>query len=143
MAWVPLAVTLVFVVLAQWLMASGAATVLGDAWQALAGVAAILAVPIFAGLISAPTASYTAANAILMPVTGALAAATGIPLVIAATAQNVGGAMCTMLAPVRVALSAGLFGLKGEEGQVYRHLAPVALVILGVPVLYLVWALLF
>jgi lactate permease len=141
MAWIPLAVTLVFLVLAQWLMASGAATVLGDAWQSVAGVAAILAVPLFAGFISAPTASYTAANAILMPVTGALASATGIPLVVAATAQNVGGAMCTMLAPVRVALSAGLFGLQGEEGRVYRHLGPVAFVILGVPVAYLGWAL--
>ena len=142
MAWIPLAVTLTFVVLAQWLMASGAATVLGDAWQALAGAGAILAVPLFAGFISAPTASYTAANAILMPVTSALAAATGMPLVVVATAQNVGGAMCTMLAPVRVALAAGLFGLQGEEGRVYRHLGPVAVVILGVPVCYLAWALL-
>ena len=141
MAWIPLAVTLTFVVLAQWLMASGAAAILGGAWRELAGAGAILAVPLFAGFISAPTASYTAANAILMPVTGALAAATGVPLVIAATAQNVGGAMCTMLAPVRVALSAGLFGLQGEEARVYRHLLPVALVILGVPVLYLAWAL--
>jgi lactate permease len=141
MAWIPLAVTLVFVVLAQWLMASGAAAVLGSAWQELAGAAAILAIPLFAGFISAPTASYTAANAILMPVTSALAAATGMPLITVATAQNVGGAMCTMLAPVRVALSAGLFGLQGEEARVYRHLGPVALVILGVPVLYLAWAL--
>jgi lactate permease len=141
MAWIPLIVTLTFLVLAQWLMASGAATVLGNAWQALAGAAAILAMPLFAGFISAPTASSTAANAILMPVSSVLAAATGMPLVAVATAQNVAGGMCTMLAPVRVALSAGLFGLQGEESRVYRHLGLVAPVVLGVPALYLAWVL--
>lgn len=134
MARTPLLVTLFFVVQAQWMLASGAAAALGAGWQAVAGDLAVLAAPLFSAAIAAPSGSNTAAIAMMMPVMAPIATATGISVLLVASAQNVAGGFSTMLSPGRIALAAGLLRCEGGEAAVYREMLPAALAILGAPV---------
>ena len=133
----PLLVTLFFVVQAQWMLASGAATALGDGWQAVAGDLAVLAAPLFSASIAGPSGANTAAIAMMMPVMAPIATATGISVVTVAAVQNLAGGLSTMLSPARVALASGLLGCQGREDKVYREMLPAAAAILGAPVLLL------
>lgn len=133
----PLLVTLFFVVQAQWMLASGAATALGDSWHAVAGDLAVLAAPLFSAAIGGPSGANTAAIAMMMPVMAPIAAATGISVVTVAAVQNMAGGLSTMLSPGRIALAAGLLGCHGREDLVYREILPTAAAVLCAPVVVL------
>ncbi len=126
-ALVPMTATLVFVELASFMAASGGAAAFGQAWQTMAGTAAVLAVPVFGAVTGALTGSNTASNALMMNIQVSLAAGTGLPLIIAAAVQVVAGSVCTLFTPGRIVLAAGLMDLKEAEASIYRLALPIGL----------------
>lgn len=127
-AMVPMLATLVFVELATFMAASGGAALFGRAWQEAAGQLAVLATPVFGAAAGALTGSNTASNALMMHIQLSLAAESGLPPMLTAAIQTVSGSICTMLAPGRIVLAAGLVGLVKAEGAIYRLALPIGLV---------------
>ncbi|PWC52423.1 L-lactate permease [Azospirillum sp. TSO22-1] len=125
---VPMLATLVFVELATFMSASGGAALFGRAWQDAAGHLAVLATPIFGAAAGALTGSNTASNALMMHIQLSLAAESGLSPMLTAALQTVSGSICTMLAPGRIVLAAGLVGLVKAEGAIYRLALPIGLV---------------
>jgi lactate permease len=117
----PVLVTLVFVILAQWLSAAGVATALADDLHGLLGRDTVLLTPLFGGLAGFLTGSNAASNGMLMPLQAALAAKTGVAPEWLAAIQNVAGSNLTMLSPIRVAMGAALVGLVDAEAAIYRR----------------------
>ncbi len=73
-AWRACAVTLAFVVMAEFYVGSGMAAAIAEALRGVAGRGAALGVPLFAAVGGFPHGSGAAANAMLMPMEIALAA---------------------------------------------------------------------
>ncbi|QCN98885.1 L-lactate permease (plasmid) [Azospirillum argentinense] len=126
-ALVPMAATLVFVELAAFMAASGGATAFGQAWQAVAGSAAVLAVPVLGAATGMLTGSNTASNALMMHIQVNLASGSGLPLIAAAAIQVVAGSVCTLLTPGRIVLASSLLGLTKAESAIYRLALPIGL----------------
>ncbi|MFC5353466.1 L-lactate permease [Azospirillum himalayense] len=124
-ALVPMAATLVFVELAAFMAASGGATAFGQAWQAVAGSAAVLAVPVLGAATGMLTGSNTASNALMMHIQVNLASGSGLPLIAAAAIQVVAGSVCTLLTPGRIVLASSLLGLTEAESAIYRLALPI------------------
>ncbi|ALJ38740.1 L-lactate permease [Azospirillum brasilense] len=124
-ALVPMAATLVFVELAAFMAASGGATAFGQAWQAVAGSAAVLAVPVLGAATGMLTGSNTASNALMMHIQVNLASGSGLPLIAAAAIQVVAGSVCTLLTPGRIVLASSLLGLTKAESAIYRLALPI------------------
>ncbi|MBX3499601.1 MAG: L-lactate permease [Alphaproteobacteria bacterium] len=126
-AWRPSVVTLLFVIMAAFYVAAGMAAIIADALSAAVGSAAALATPLFAAVGGFLTGSGAASNAMLMPMQGALAAETRLPLDWIAAVQNSVTANLTMLSPIRVSMGAAILALAGGDGAVYRRAWPLAL----------------
>ncbi|UKJ77387.1 L-lactate permease [Azospirillum brasilense] len=124
-ALVPMAATLVFVELAAFMAASGGAAAFGQAWQAVAGSAAVLAVPVLGAATGMLTGSNTASNALMMHIQVNLASGSGLPLIAAAAIQVVAGSVCTLLTPGRIVLASSLLGLTKAESAIYRLALPI------------------
>jgi lactate permease len=126
-AWRPCVVTLLFVVMAAFYVASGMAAIIADALSAAVGSAAALATPLFAAIGGFLTGSGSASNAMLMPMQAALAAETRLPLDWVAATQNSVTTNLTMLSPIRVSMGAAILALAAGDGAVYRRAWPLAL----------------
>lgn len=126
-AWRPCAVTLLFVVMAEFYVGAGLAPAIATALQAAAGRAALFAVPLFAAVGGFLTGGAAAANAMLMPMVIALARATAVDPAWVAAVQNSIAANLTLLSPVRVSMGIALLGLAGADGALYRRAWPLAL----------------
>ncbi|KAA0680106.1 L-lactate permease [Roseomonas genomospecies 6] len=124
-ALVPMAATLVFVELAAFMAASGGAAAFGQAWQAVAGSAAVLAVPVLGAATGMLTGSNTASNALMMNIQVNLASGSSLPLIAAAAIQVVAGSVCTLLTPGRIVLASSLLGLTKAESAIYRLALPI------------------
>lgn len=124
-ALVPMAATLVFVELAAFMAASGGATAFGQAWQEVAGSAAVLAVPVLGAATGMLTGSNTASNALMMHIQINLASGSGLPLIAAAAVQVVAGSVCTLLTPGRIVLASSILGLSRAEAAIYRLALPI------------------
>ncbi len=124
-ALVPMAATLVFVELAAFMAASGGAAAFGQAWQAVAGSAAVLAVPVLGAATGMLTGSNTASNALMMNIQVNLASGSGLPLIAAAAVQVVAGSVCTLLTPGRIVLASSIMGLSRAESTIYRLALPI------------------
>jgi lactate permease len=119
----PVLLMLLYVVLARWLGASGAAASLA---QALAEATGPDLLPYVTPLLGAAGGFFAgtnvASNSILMPIQSALAGKQGFPAAFLPALQNfVGSAFC-ILAPMRIATTAALAADGTEEGALYRRL---------------------
>ncbi len=131
----PVAVTAVFLVMAEIMADSGASQHLAAALAAVLGAGALAASPLFAAVAGFLTGSNVASNALLMPLQKALAARLGADLMGIAALQNVACSNFTLLSPMRVAMGCALIGdaaqAQAAAAAVYRQLAPLALALLA------------
>ncbi|MFZ9015289.1 MAG: L-lactate permease, partial [Alphaproteobacteria bacterium] len=129
-AYVPVAVTIGFVVLGQGISALGAqkeaVLLLGE----ISGSQSVYFGPIFAALAGWLTGSNAAAHGMLAEFQAALGAATGENPIHTVAIQNVVASAYTMLSPMRIALVATALGLIGKEAEILRLLTPFAAVVL-------------
>jgi L-lactate permease len=129
-AYVPVAVTIGFVVLGQGISALGAqkeaVLLLGE----ISGSQSVYFGPIFAALAGWLTGSNAAAHGMLAEFQAALGAATGENPIHTVAIQNVVASAYTMLSPMRIALVATALGLVGKEAEILRLLTPFAAVVL-------------
>jgi lactate permease len=126
--WRPAAVTLLFVAMAQILVAAGAAGLIGTALHQAFGPATLLATPLLGAVGGFLTGSNAASNGMMMPVqiamtTGLCTAETSFW---AAAIQNTTGSNFTLLSPIRVAMALALVAPGLSEGTVYRAAWPIA-----------------
>jgi lactate permease len=126
-AWRACAVTLAFVVMAEFYVGSGMATSIAEALRAVAGRGAALGVPLFAAVGGFLTGSGAAANAMLMPMETALAHALALDPAWIAAVQNSVTANLTMLSPIRVSMGAAILALSTSDAMLYRRAWPLAL----------------
>lgn len=129
---IPLAVTLVFVIMAQIMASSGMAYQLAHAWSALAGSDAVLATPVFAAVAGFLTGSNVGSNAIMMPLQSALASHAAYDLHWLSAMQNTAGSNFTMLSAIRVAMGCALLKIAGQEQEVYRRAWPLGVMALSI-----------
>jgi len=122
---ITLAVTLVFVIMAQIMASSGMAYQLAHAWSALAGEHAVLATPLFAAVAGFLTGSNVGSNAIMMPLQSALASHATHDMQWLSAIQNTAGSNFTMLSVVRVAMGCALVKIVGQEQEIYRRAWPL------------------
>ncbi len=126
-AWRSCAVTLAFVVMAELYVGSGMAQQIAEALQAVAGRAAVLGVPFFAGVGGFLTGGGSAGNAMLMPMVIALARAVAVDPAWVAAVQNSVCTNLTMLSPIRVTMGLAILALAVPDSVLYRRAWPLAL----------------
>jgi len=126
-AWRSCAVTLAFVVMAELYVGSGMAQQIAEALRAAAGRAAVLGVPLFAGVGGFLTGGGSAGNAMLMPMVTALARAVEVDAGWIAAVQNSACTNLTMLSPIRVSMGVGLLAHAVSDSELYRRAWPLAL----------------
>ncbi len=126
-AWRSCAVTLLFVVMAEFYVGSGMATSIAEALRAVAGRGAAVSVPLFAAVGGFLTGGGSAANAMLMPMVTALARAIQVDPAWIAAVQNSVCTNLTMLSPIRVSMGAAILALPSAEAMLYRRAWPLAL----------------
>jgi lactate permease len=119
----PVLLMLLYVVLARWLGASGAAASLA---RALADATGPGLLPYVTPLLGAAGGFFAgtnvASNSILMPIQSALAEKQEFPAAFLPALQNfVGSAFC-ILAPMRIAATAALAADGTDDGDLYRRL---------------------
>jgi lactate permease len=111
-----------FILFGEALAQGGFAAALVDAYTRVAGDFAIAAVPILGALGGMATGSALAASAVNLPLTLPLMGDDPLPAIGAHVAV---AAAFTAFSPARVTLAAGLSGLAGDAGAVYRELRPL------------------
>ena len=126
-AWRSCAVTLLFVVMAEFYVGSGMATSIAEALRAVAGRDAAASVPLFAAVGGFLTGGGSAANAMLMPMVTALAHAIAVDPAWIAAVQNSVCTNLTMLSPIRVSMGAAILALPVSDAVLYRRAWPLAL----------------
>jgi lactate permease len=126
-AWRSCAVTLLFVVMAEFYVGSGMATSIAEALRAMAGRGAAAGVPLFAAVGGFLTGGGSAANAMLMPMVTALARAIAVDPAWIAAVQNSVCTNLTMLSPIRVSMGAAILALPVSDAVLYRRAWPLAL----------------
>ncbi|MBI3197870.1 MAG: L-lactate permease [Rhodospirillales bacterium] len=126
-AWRSCAVTLLFVVMAEFYVGSGMATSIAEALRAVAGRGAAASVPLFAAVGGFLTGGGSAANAMLMPMVTALAHAIAVDPAWIAAVQNSVCTNLTMLSPIRVSMGAAILALPVSDAVLYRRAWPLAL----------------
>lgn len=126
-AWRSCAVTLLFVVMAEFYVGTGMAQAIAEALRATAGRDAVVAVPLFAGVGGFLTGGGSAANAMLMPMVTALARAVAVDPAWIAAVQNSVCTNLTMLSPIRVSMGAAILALATSDAVLYRRAWPLAL----------------
>jgi lactate permease len=126
-SWRACAVTVAFVVMAEFYVGSGMATAIAEALRAAAGRGAALGVPLFAAVGGFLTGSGAAANAMLMPMETALARAVAVDPAWIAAIQNSVTTNLTMLSPIRVSMGAAILALSTSDAVLYRRAWPLAL----------------
>lgn len=132
---VAVATTLIFLVMARLLAASGIPVALADAWQSFAGSHALLISPVFAALGGALAGGNTASNSLMLPLQAALASAAGASVLWISALQNVASSLFTPLAPGKMAMACAFAGWAGGERQAYRATLPLFAALLLIAVL--------
>jgi lactate permease len=124
---IAIATTLIFLVMARLMAASGIPAALATAWQEVAGEHALLATPVFAAIAGGLTGSNTASNSLMLPLQAALAGSAGASVLWVSALQNVTGSLFTPFFPGKIAMACAFAGLAGgEERLVYRQVIALA-----------------
>ncbi|MFN3400266.1 MAG: L-lactate permease, partial [Ferrovibrio sp.] len=118
---IAIATTLIFLVMARLMAASGIPAELAAAWQDTAGTHALLATPLFAAVAGGLTGSNTASNSLMLPLQAALAGSAGANVLWVSALQNVTGSLFTTFFPGKVAMACAFAGIIGGERLVYRY----------------------
>ena len=126
-AWRSCAVTLAFVVMAEFYVGSGMATAIAEALRGAAGRGSAASVPLFAAVGGFLTGGGSAANAMLMPMVTALARALQVDPGWIAAVQNSVCTNLTMLSPIRVSMGAAILAMSTSDSVLYRRAWPLAL----------------
>jgi lactate permease len=124
---------LLFLVMAKLMTVSGMAEALGQGVRQALGSAALLAVPVLAGVFGFMTGSGNASNGLLMQTQVSLGHEAHLEIAWIAAIQNTSAAALTMLSPARVAMGCAIAGVPHLERSVYACawlFGAVALVIL-------------
>jgi lactate permease len=124
-----------FLAMAQVMVASGIAGGMADGMRSSLGVTAVVVTPLFASLFGFMTSSSAATNGLLMPAQAALAQTTQVSLPWLAASQNVAAAAATVLSPIRLAMGCALVGRPDLERPVYARAWPLGVMPLTVLVL--------
>lgn len=132
----PVLVTLIFVIMAQWMAGAGIIATIAASWVDAVGQLAVLGSPLYGALAGILTASNTASNGIMMGLQATLADYAGTDPHWIAAVQNVSGSNFAMLSPIRIAMGCALLGLVGMEREIYRRAWPLG----GVTLLVLIVA---
>jgi lactate permease len=135
-AWTPCLATLLFVAMATVYGAAGLAAAAAQGLLAMAGPAAILAVPGMAALAGFLTASNAGSNSLLMPIVAALAPAAGIALEPLGGVLNAVASTFTLLSPPRLGLAAVLAGSAAADPLLLRRALPTAALALALATLW-------
>jgi lactate permease len=127
--WRPIAITVVFLAMAQVLAGAGAAAVIG-LWlkESLGGVAELVT-PLIGGLGGFLVGSNAASTGMFMPIQVSLGIDNSLWQ---AAVQNASASNFTLLSPVRVGMAVALAGLTGGERVVYAKIWPIAAMLLTV-----------
>lgn len=122
-----LAATVLFLVMAQLIAASGVARGLAQVFLATLGPAVAIAIsPVFAAIGGLLTGSTTGSNGLFMPSQVALGAAAGLPDTgWLAAIQNTAASVATMLSPIRVSMGCAWLGRPDLERPTYRAAWPL------------------
>ncbi len=131
-AYVPVAVTIGFVVLGQGMSALGAQEAAVSVLINISGSGSAYFAPIFAAIAGWLTGSNAAAHGMLAEFQAALGAASGGNAVHAVAIQNVVASAYTMLSPMRIALVATALSLVGKETEILRLLRPFGAAVLAI-----------
>lgn len=123
---IAIATTLIFLVMARLMAASGIPAELAAAWQAVAGGQALLASPVFAAIAGGLTGSNTASNSLLLPLQAAMAGSAGASVLWVSALQNVTGSLFTPFFPGKIAMACAFAGIIGGERLVYRQVIALA-----------------
>ncbi len=119
----PIILLFLYVVLARWLGASGAAASLAGALAASAGpVAMPFVTPVLGAAGGFFTGTNVGSNSILMPIQSALAGKQGFPPAFLPALQNFTGSALCILAPMRISATAALAADGTTEADLYRRL---------------------
>lgn len=132
---IAMATTLIFLVMARLMAASGIPAELAAAWQSVAGDHALLATPLFAAIAGGLTGSNTASNSLMLPLQAALAGSAGASVLWVSALQNVTGSLFTPFFPGKIAMACAFAGLAGAERPAYRVVIGLALPLLLAAVL--------
>ncbi|PJI42117.1 L-lactate permease [Ferrovibrio sp.] len=127
--------TLIFLIMARLMAASGIPAELALAWQSVAGEQALLATPLFAAVAGGLTGSNTASNSLMLPLQAALAGSAGANVLWVSALQNVTGSLFTPFFPGKIAMACAFAGIAGAERQVYRFVILLAPLLLAAAVL--------
>jgi lactate permease len=121
-AWRPIALTVVFLAMAQVLSSAGAAVAIGAALKATLGNAAQIVAPLVGGLGGFLIGSNSASTGMMMPIQTAL----GIDNALwPAALQTTSASNFTLLSPPRVGMTVALARFSGGEAAVYRQAWPI------------------
>jgi lactate permease len=119
----PVLLMLLYVVLARWLGASGAAASLARALADAAGPGVLAFVtPLLGAAGGFFTGTNVASNSILMPIQTALAGKQGFPAAFLPALQNFTGSAFCIIAPMRIAATAALAADGTKPAALYRRL---------------------
>lgn len=121
----PVLAIVLFLGMAQVMLASGMTDGLALAVRLALGSCAALVTPLFAGLLGFLTGSSSTANGLLMASQAALSKADPSSLAWLAALQNVAAAAATLSCPVRVAMGSSLAGAAGLQAQVLARAWPL------------------
>lgn len=132
----PVAVTVLFLVMAEMMAETGVSRDLAAASAAGLGAGALIVSPLLSATAGFLAGTNVAGNALLMPLQSALAAHLGVSTLWVAALQNVTGANFTLFSPIRVAIGCALASdaaiARQRSQEVYRLLAPLALALIVV-----------
>lgn len=128
--WRPILATLLFVVLARWLMAAGSAAAAGAVLYEAIGRFAVLAGPILGAATCWLTGSNTGSLAMLGPVLAGIGARAGLDPVLGPASLNAAGCFC-LASTLRVGMGLALVGGGTDARAVYRLLGPWMVLALG------------
>jgi len=126
--WRPIALTVVFLAMAQVLASAGAATAIGASLKNTFGTIAQVVAPLIGGLGGFLVGSNAASTGMMMPIQIAL----GIDNALwPAALQNASASNFTLLSPARVGMAVALARLPGAEAALYRQAWPIGAMLIG------------
>lgn len=128
----PVLTILLFLAMAKLTTASGMAEALGQGVRQALGSAALLAVPVLAGIFGFMTGSGNASNGLLMQAQVSLGRETHLEIAWIAAIQNTAAAALTMLSPARVAMGCAIAGVPHLERTVYAHAWPFGAIAMAI-----------
>jgi lactate permease len=127
--WRPIAITVVFLAMAQVLAGGGAAAVIGLWLKQSLGGAAELVTPLIGGLGGFLVGSNAASTGMFMPIQVSLGIDNSLWQ---AAVQNASASNFALLSPSRIGMAVALAGLAGGERVVYAKIWPIAAMLLTV-----------